>query len=1067
MALTDNLLAWYKFNEASGNAADSSGNGHTLTNSNSTAFVTGKIGNAADLVPASGNGFNDSTSPTWPSIGGDATIQVWFYPDANHGAEGAGLVAYLSSEAVGNYMLAWGSQRIYAYDRPTAGSWRVYQTPASGVSLSNWHHIVWRRSSDTVTIWIDGSSVSVTSAGGATTGWGTPWFIIGGYTSADPGYIPDGKVDMVGVWDRAISDSEIGQLYNGGTGFDHPFSGGGTAHTKSVADPLTLGESVASVLTPQVTYFGSASVPADGAAAVNATTTLTITPPGSMTTGDLVVVSCVSGASATWSVGLTGGQTWTSETAYQATTFPFCRIFWCRYNGTWSVNPRFDSTVGTNTSAIMHVFRPPATTYVWAIDVAQATTQYSAPSTPFTVSRTGLTAGHDHTVALACWHSADDNTWGTLAGTGWVVTGTAQYRNTSGTPDNSSSFAHYIAPTASTSVPNVSKNQATLGGDLGVTAIIAFYAAAGALTKSLSDGLSIGETRTGAAGFARGLPDALTVNEVLGRLWQFQRSFADALTMNESVVAAKALLMAYADALALGELVDKQISMAAYSDDFNRANSSTLGSSWNENVSGVSILDNALGFISTGAYSSAVWTQPVPISCQYQKAMVSWTAGKDCLIGMLFRCSNTTSGSCYKIVFETATDTVYWDSVPNMTSPSSSTSIGTASLTIAPGNTIGITLELLGNNTIVRIWLNPTGLPTRANNWNGDTTPNLTMTQNPATPRDAGTFLGLIGAPLEADADLEWDDWYGGGCLESTGVLFSKDLFDDVVLNETLAKAATLLRGHTDPILLTETFAKAATFRRSPADPLALSEALSRRVGKTLTDPITLTEAVAKALVIAKAVADGLSLNEAIALARAFTRSLSDPLALTENMAKISAFAKLLSDPLVLTETLAKVSAFRRSLDDPLSLGDPVSTSLAGAGVKSVSDPLALSEALALVWSFRKSLSDALTLGENVLSQLVLVRAVSDALAIGEAVLTQLVALLTVAKADPLTLADVIDVSLIITVPSVPGGTGGYTSRGFVMFERALPEPAPKEAWPSPEERAAICAIVNFVTGEK
>ena len=127
------------------------------------------------------------------------------------------------------------------------------------------------------------------------------------------------------------------------------------------------------------TYFGSASVPADGASAVNATTQVTITPPASMLAGDLVVVSCVSGASNTWSNGVTGGQTWTAETAYQGTAGPWCRLFWCTFNGTWGANPRFDSTVGTNTSAIMHVFRPSATTKVWAIDVAQATTQYSAP----------------------------------------------------------------------------------------------------------------------------------------------------------------------------------------------------------------------------------------------------------------------------------------------------------------------------------------------------------------------------------------------------------------------------------------------------------------------------------------------------------------------------------------------------------------------------------------------------------------------------------------------------------------------------------------------------------------
>ena len=239
-----------------------------------------------------------------------------------------------------------------------------------------------------------------------------------------------------------------------------------------------------------------------------------------MLVGDLVVVSCVSGANATWSNGVNGGQTWTAETAYQGTAGPWCRLFWCRYNGTWAANPRFDSTVGTNTSAIMHVFRPPSTADVWTIDVAQATTQYTAPTTPFTVTRTGLTTAHANAITLACWHSFDDNTWGTLAGAGWVVTGTAQYRNTSGTPDNSSSFAHHIDVAASSGVPNASKNQLTLGGDAGVTAIIAWYAQAviPPLTLSVSDGITLSDLRSGVAGFARALPDPMTINEVLARI---------------------------------------------------------------------------------------------------------------------------------------------------------------------------------------------------------------------------------------------------------------------------------------------------------------------------------------------------------------------------------------------------------------------------------------------------------------------------------------------------------------------------------------------------------------------
>ena len=223
------------------------------------------------------------------------------------------------------------------------------------------------------------------------------------------------------------------------------------------------------------TYFGSAAVPADNV--LNASTQITITPPASMQAGDLVVVVCHSRASATWSNGVTGGQTWTAETAYQSSAAgAFCRIFWCTFTGTWAASPRFDSTSGTITSAFMHVFRPDSTSKIWGIDVAQATTQFAAPTTPFTVTRAGLTNVNADTVTLACFHSGDDNTWGSMSGTGWVLTGSAQYRNAVVANQTSATFAHHLDGPAGSVVPSVSKNQATLGGDAGVTAIIAFYA---------------------------------------------------------------------------------------------------------------------------------------------------------------------------------------------------------------------------------------------------------------------------------------------------------------------------------------------------------------------------------------------------------------------------------------------------------------------------------------------------------------------------------------------------------------------------------------------------------------
>ncbi len=50
-AITSPDLGWWKFDESSGNAADSSGSGHTLTNQSSATYAPGKYNNAASLDP--------------------------------------------------------------------------------------------------------------------------------------------------------------------------------------------------------------------------------------------------------------------------------------------------------------------------------------------------------------------------------------------------------------------------------------------------------------------------------------------------------------------------------------------------------------------------------------------------------------------------------------------------------------------------------------------------------------------------------------------------------------------------------------------------------------------------------------------------------------------------------------------------------------------------------------------------------------------------------------------------------------------------------------------------------
>lgn len=226
-------------------------------------------------------------------------------------------------------------------------------------------------------------------------------------------------------------------------------------------------------LLAQITYIGSKSNPVDGPTAALTGSSVAITPVAGIQTGDLVIlVSTVRNTSAVMDILVTGGQEWFKEAQISNTNIG-SRIFWCRFNGTWAANPSVSFASTTATTVVMHVFRPTKSSNFWAKEEARTELDFVAPSTPFTVTINGRTTRNQSSVTIASWHTPDDNTWGGLSGTGWVVLGSAQYRNTNGT-DNSCSFA-YTIKTSSGATNNVSKNQATLGGDAGTTQIITFF----------------------------------------------------------------------------------------------------------------------------------------------------------------------------------------------------------------------------------------------------------------------------------------------------------------------------------------------------------------------------------------------------------------------------------------------------------------------------------------------------------------------------------------------------------------------------------------------------------------
>lgn len=223
----------------------------------------------------------------------------------------------------------------------------------------------------------------------------------------------------------------------------------------------------AAVVVGGITYFGNASNPADNGTLASAT--VAVTPPASMQVGDLVIMVSQSRTNpSTHTISQAGGQTWTALSA-EGMTANSMRVFWCRFNGTWSADPSvaMSSSAVTN-SVVMHVFRPTNTSKVWSLDVAEIHANSVVPSgTAVTIA--GINTIAASTVSFAVCGTADDNTWSVSVG--WTQAGT-QFRNLAGS-DISTAYAYKIRSTAG-ATGDVTFTQLTVGADNSITYIMAF-----------------------------------------------------------------------------------------------------------------------------------------------------------------------------------------------------------------------------------------------------------------------------------------------------------------------------------------------------------------------------------------------------------------------------------------------------------------------------------------------------------------------------------------------------------------------------------------------------------------
>lgn len=220
--------AYYKLDESSGNAADATGNGYTLTNNGTTTYTTGKINNGGDFGASnSTKSFSiDSATPlglTTTDISTAFSVACWMNQTTSVATVYPLTILCKNGSSRNTFGLVMNNTSIefFVHD----GSYNQYST-GSTCSNGTWFHYAVTYDGTNFKCYVNGSLVLTqtramsTFVDAATGGFGLGAFRSNSSSSA----YWSGLIDEVGVWKSTLSGSDISSLYNGGTGIQYPFS---------------------------------------------------------------------------------------------------------------------------------------------------------------------------------------------------------------------------------------------------------------------------------------------------------------------------------------------------------------------------------------------------------------------------------------------------------------------------------------------------------------------------------------------------------------------------------------------------------------------------------------------------------------------------------------------------------------------------------------------------------------------------------------------------------------------------------------------------------------------------
>jgi hypothetical protein len=208
--LVNGVQAYWKLDDSTW--ADSTPNGYNLTNYGGTTNSQGKIGGDAIF----NGGSILKTNNVGPNVNSNFSVSFWINYDPAQNND----VHALGSPFTNGFYVAVSSPGGLDSLRLVLFNGAGIAVSSNPITANTWNHFVLTRNGNTIYGYQNGSLLGTADVTGQTYP-GNSDFAIGADILGGYNFI--GQFDEVGIWTRALSQSEITSLYNTDSGLTYPF----------------------------------------------------------------------------------------------------------------------------------------------------------------------------------------------------------------------------------------------------------------------------------------------------------------------------------------------------------------------------------------------------------------------------------------------------------------------------------------------------------------------------------------------------------------------------------------------------------------------------------------------------------------------------------------------------------------------------------------------------------------------------------------------------------------------------------------------------------------------------